>query len=232
MYAATGTSGSREILHPSRNRARRRTGRNRLGRTPRAGQAWLTGGSLRSRMPRSSELRSHRVSHGDGRCRRTPNPGRVAHRRPGSARRHRAQPRSRVVGPPTGNAIARLAFASGGGACRRFPQNGPVLVASKRSAGAPEAAPAPSGIRSGALLAAAIGASIVLAYVFLLAAGRLLGSDEYGSLAALLGLLSIVLLPAASLQMAVSREVSRYVASGATDHAARLARGIVRAGAI
>ena len=50
--------------------------------------------------------------------------------------------------------------------------------------------------------------------MFLLAAARVLGSDQYGSLAALLGLLSVVLIPAAALQMAVSREISRRVASG------------------
>ena len=47
--------------------------------------------------------------------------------------------------------------------------------------------PARSGARSGALLAAATAASIVANYVFLLAAGRILGSEDYGSLAALLG---------------------------------------------
>ena len=73
---------------------------------------------------------------------------------------------------------------------------------------------APSGARSGALLAAASAGSIVANYVFLLAAARVLGSDQYGSLAALLGLLSVVLIPAAALQMAVSREISRRVASG------------------
>ncbi len=81
-----------------------------------------------------------------------------------------------------------------------------------------------SGARSGALLAAATGASIVAAYVFLLAAGRILGSEDYGSLAALLGLLAIVVIPAGALQMAVSREISRRVASGDSG-AARLARG-------
>jgi O-antigen/teichoic acid export membrane protein len=87
----------------------------------------------------------------------------------------------------------------------------------------------PSGARSGALLAAATAASIVAAYVFLLAAGRILGSEDYGSLAALLGLLSIVLIPAGALQMAVSREVSRRVATGDPSGASRLARGTFRA---
>jgi O-antigen/teichoic acid export membrane protein len=98
---------------------------------------------------------------------------------------------------------------------------------------APHAArPRSSGARSSALLAAASGASIVAAYVFLLAAGRILGSEDYGSLAALLGFLAIVLIPAGALQMAVSREVSRSVATGDPAHAGRLARGALRAALI
>jgi O-antigen/teichoic acid export membrane protein len=89
-----------------------------------------------------------------------------------------------------------------------------------------------SGARSGALLAAATAASIVAAYVFLLAAGRILGSEDYGSLAALLGLLTIVVIPAGALQMAISREVSRRAASGDIAGGARLARGTLRAAAV
>jgi O-antigen/teichoic acid export membrane protein len=96
----------------------------------------------------------------------------------------------------------------------------------------PSATPRRSGARSGALLAAATAASIVAAYVFLLAAGRILGSEDYGSLAALLGLLAIVLIPAGALQMAVSREVSRRVATGDPAGASRLARGALRAAAV
>jgi O-antigen/teichoic acid export membrane protein len=105
-----------------------------------------------------------------------------------------------------------------------------VLSAPPRSELPPaEAAPVPSGARSGALVAAATGAAIVGAYAFLLAAGRILGSEDYGSLAALLGLLTIVLIPAGALQMAVSREVSRHVATGDDRGAASLARGTLRA---
>ena len=101
----------------------------------------------------------------------------------------------------------------------------------------PEVAPVPgppptSGVRSGALLAVASAVSIVAAYAFLLAAGRILGSDDYGSLAALLGILAIVLIPLGALQMAVSREVSRRLASGEAADAARLARGTLRAAAL
>ena len=70
-----------------------------------------------------------------------------------------------------------------------------------------------SGVRSGALLAGASAVSIVANYVFLLAVGRILGSDAYGSFAALLGLLAIVLVPATALQMAVSREISSRIAT-------------------
>jgi O-antigen/teichoic acid export membrane protein len=85
------------------------------------------------------------------------------------------------------------------------------------------------GARSSALLAAATAASLVAAYAFLLAAGRILGSEDYGSLAALLGLLTIILLPAGALQMALSREISRSLARGDERGAARLARGTLRA---
>ena len=60
---------------------------------------------------------------------------------------------------------------------------------------------AASGTRSGALLGAASGVSIVANYIFLLAAGRILGSDDYGSLAALLGVLAVVLIPAGALSL-------------------------------
>jgi O-antigen/teichoic acid export membrane protein len=53
-------------------------------------------------------------------------------------------------------------------------------------------------------------------YAFLLATGRILGSHDYGALAALLGALTVVLLPTGALQLAVSREISRRLASG--DH--------------
>ena len=59
------------------------------------------------------------------------------------------------------------------------------------------------------MLAVASGVSIVANYVFLLAAGRILGSEQYGSLAALLGRARGRPDPGERLQMAVSREVSR-----------------------
>jgi O-antigen/teichoic acid export membrane protein len=86
----------------------------------------------------------------------------------------------------------------------------------------------PSGAHSGIVLAIASGASIVANYIFLLAAGRILGSDDYGSLAALLGLLAIVLLPAGALQMGVSREISRLLASGDSEGANAFARRTLR----
>jgi O-antigen/teichoic acid export membrane protein len=92
-----------------------------------------------------------------------------------------------------------------------------------------DAAPrAQSGTRSGALLAGASAASIVTNYVFLLAAGRMLGSDRYGSLAALLGLIAVVILPATAVQMAVSREISRRVASDDAAEADAFGRAVVR----
>lgn len=84
-----------------------------------------------------------------------------------------------------------------------------------------------SGARGGVILALASAASIVANYVFLLAAGRLLGSESYGSLAALLGLLAVILIPASALQMAVSRDVSRRLASGDSEGASNFARRIL-----
>ena len=90
----------------------------------------------------------------------------------------------------------------------------------------------PSGARSAALVGAASLAGTALNYVFLLAAGRMLGSDDYGALAALLGVLTVVLLPTAAIQLAVSREVAHRLASGDADGAASFSRAIARAGAI
>ena len=52
---------------------------------------------------------------------------------------------------------------------------------------------------------AATAASILLAYLFLLAAGRILGSEDYGSLAALLGFLLVVY--AGAVAMLVGAEI-------------------------
>src|SRR5919201_1987833 len=102
----------------------------------------------------------------------------------------------------------------------------PELVEDLAPAAPP--APAPSATRSGALLAGASVASIAANYAFLLAAGRILGSEDYGSLAALLGLLSFVLLPATALQMAVSREISRLEARGDARGSDAFARAMLR----
>jgi O-antigen/teichoic acid export membrane protein len=71
-----------------------------------------------------------------------------------------------------------------------------------------------------------------LNYVFLVAAGRLLGSDDYGDLAALIGLLSVVLVPTGALQLAVSREVARQLAVGHPELADGFARAALRAGVL
>ena len=89
---------------------------------------------------------------------------------------------------------------------------------------------APSGARSGALIAGASLIAIGLNYVFLLAAARLLGSDDYGALAALLGLLTVVLIPTGALQLAVSREVSRQRAVGDIEGADAFGRETMRLG--
>src|SRR5438034_7360371 len=103
-----------------------------------------------------------------------------------------------------------------------------MVVATDRTAPPAEIVRVPSGARSSALVAGASAISIVLNYVFLLAAGRVLGSASYGSLAALLGLLAVVLIPAGALQMAVSREISRRIASDDARGADAFARTAVR----
>ena len=92
--------------------------------------------------------------------------------------------------------------------------------------------PIPSGARSSALIAGASLVATALNYVFLLAAGRLLGSDDYGAMAALLGLLTLVLLPTGAVQLAVSREVSRRVATGDEQGADAFGRAALRLGLI
>ena len=80
----------------------------------------------------------------------------------------------------------------------------------------------------GALIAAASLLATALNYVFLLVAGRLLGSEDYGALAALLGVLTVVLLPTGALQLAVSREVSRRIALGEAERADAFTRSLLR----
>ena len=88
----------------------------------------------------------------------------------------------------------------------------------------------PSGARSGAMLAAASLVATVANYLFLLAAGRFLGSDAYGSLAALLGLLTVILLPTGAVQLAISREIAQRVARGDDEGAAAFTFTTLRLG--
>ena len=98
---------------------------------------------------------------------------------------------------------------------------------------APAAAAAtPSGARSGALMAAASLVGIVLNYVFLLAAGRFLGPEDYGALAAVVGLLTVILLPTGGVQMAVSRDVARLLGRGDRAGADAFARAALRLGVL
>lgn len=89
-----------------------------------------------------------------------------------------------------------------------------------------------SALRGGAALGAASLIGILLNYGFLVVSGRLLGSEDYGNLAAILGLLTVVLLPSSALQLAVAREVSRLEASGSFRDAAAFRRVVIRAAAI
>ncbi len=89
-----------------------------------------------------------------------------------------------------------------------------------------------SAARGGALIAAASLAGIVLTYVFLLASGRLLGTEDYGAFAAVLGLLTVVLLPAGALQFAMAREVSRRAALNDESGSTGFVRAVLRLSAI
>jgi len=85
-----------------------------------------------------------------------------------------------------------------------------------------------SAARGGLQLGVATIASLVANYLFLLGAGRLLGSGDYGTLAALMGLLTVVMLPSGALQMAVSREIARRDALGEDAQAVEFLRALVR----
>jgi O-antigen/teichoic acid export membrane protein len=85
-----------------------------------------------------------------------------------------------------------------------------------------------SGARSGALLGVASLTATAANYAFLLAAARVLGTADYGDLAALLGFLTVVLLPTSALQLAVSREISRRLATGDAEGARAFAYASVR----
>ena len=87
-----------------------------------------------------------------------------------------------------------------------------------------------SGARSGAYLAGSALLATAFNYVFLLAAGRMLGHSQYGELGALLGLLTVVLLPTGGVQHAVSREISRRIALGDEEGAAAFSRETLRLG--
>ncbi len=103
-----------------------------------------------------------------------------------------------------------------------LPESPPPLIA------APAAQAPSTGARSAALIGSASVVGMVANYAFLLAAGRILGSADYGALAALLGLLAVVLIPASALQMAVSREVSRRLAHGDVPGASTFSRQMLR----
>jgi O-antigen/teichoic acid export membrane protein len=89
-----------------------------------------------------------------------------------------------------------------------------------------------SGAGSGALIAAASLLATAFNYLFLLASGRLLGTEDYGALAALLGLLTVILLPTGALQLAVAREVSRLHAIGDSPEADGFGRAMLKLGSI
>jgi O-antigen/teichoic acid export membrane protein len=99
---------------------------------------------------------------------------------------------------------------------------------------APPAAPAsaPGAVRSGALLLGATVASVGATYLFYLVAGRLLGPADYGTLAAVLSLVTLASLPFTAFQMSLSRDVSRHVTRMESSEATALTRALVHWGAL
>lgn len=87
-------------------------------------------------------------------------------------------------------------------------------------------------MRAGALLFAATVVSVGSTYLFYLVAGRVLGTSDYGELAAVLSLVTLAALPFTAVQMALSREISSLVARGEPELARRLSHSLVATGAV
>ena len=66
-------------------------------------------------------------------------------------------------------------------------------------------------------LASAVIATNIVALLFTVVFARLLGADDYGSLAALLSAFIILMVPGSALQIAVAREISTQLAAGDAD---------------
>lgn len=90
----------------------------------------------------------------------------------------------------------------------------------------------PGAVRAGAQLGVAIGGGIVATYLFYLVAGRLLGPADYGTLGALLALMTLAALPFQSLQMALSRDVSWLRAHHEAERALAISRAFLRVGCV
>ena len=99
---------------------------------------------------------------------------------------------------------------------------------------APPAGPttAPGAVRSGALLLGATVTSVGATYLFYLVAGRLLGPADYGTLAAVLSLVTLVSLPFTAFQMSLSRDVSAFVTRSESSEATVLTRALIHWGAL
>ena len=71
-------------------------------------------------------------------------------------------------------------------------------------------------------------ATNVIALLFTVVFARLLGADDYGSLAALLSAFIILMVPGSALQIAVAREISTRVAAGDPDAGSGVRRWLGR----
>ena len=79
-------------------------------------------------------------------------------------------------------------------------------------------------------LASAVIATNIVALLFTVVFARLLGADDYGSLAALLSAFIILMVPGSALQIAVAREISTQIAAGDPNPGSGVRRWLGRLG--
>ncbi len=82
-------------------------------------------------------------------------------------------------------------------------------------------------VHSTAIVAACLAAWSIGAYVFYLLAGRLLGPEEYGLVAALQAVIVVLALPAVSLQWSIARSIASSDGTSQADTAATYRRAVV-----
>jgi O-antigen/teichoic acid export membrane protein len=85
---------------------------------------------------------------------------------------------------------------------------------------------APGAVRSGAVLLAAASVSTAASYLFTVLSGNVLGPADYGVLAALLAVVTIVSLPMGAIQLGLSGAVAQHLEENRPNDAAAMSRGV------